>query len=92
MSARALYTADTEGPAERELRSRIYAASLIAHNRACEANSLDAGEISHIASGFAQRWSFNRKATHEQLEAAIKALSRLFQATAAIERLEGGRG
>jgi hypothetical protein len=72
------------------LRLRIGRAVDVAHSRACRFRTLDAGQISHIASQFAARWAFKRSASREELETVIRALTWLHLAAGAIESLEAG--
>lgn len=73
----------------RSLRGSIYAAREAAHKLACDCRSLDAGQISHIASQFAAPWAFNRRASEQELESALAIVTDLLRAADAIERLEG---
>jgi hypothetical protein len=76
-----------QAPADR-LRQRLYRGRDAAHVAACRCQSLDAGEICHIASQFAAAWMFKRSVDGEQLQAAIQILRWLFLAARALERLE----
>jgi hypothetical protein len=78
--------------AEGELRRRIHRAQGAAHARACDFRSLDAGHLSHIASGIASVWVFKRDARRDDLEEVVKILTWLFLAGAALERLEAADG
>jgi hypothetical protein len=68
--------------------SRINRAHDVAHSRACSFRSLDAGEISHIASSFAGTWMHRRSARLDQLETVLRILEWLTLAAAHLERLE----
>jgi hypothetical protein len=70
------------------LLRRIQCANDVSHARACTYRSLDAGEISHIAAGFAGTWMWNRRASLAELEIVIDILAMLSRAAAMLERLE----